>query len=230
MKTLSDLPTLNAYEKDLPSVSQIRKRISIAEPESFRMILTDLYLKAGRISESISRKTPADTTTAYGPTGNDASIEQIEGHEAIVIQVKTAKRKGKERIIALPTETEPLAKPLYNYYKSFGDEPVFPFTRQFIWVKAKELFEGFTYPIIEYKVKDGTELIEVPAHDKRFTLHAIRHLRATELVRFYHFKAEDLAAYCGWRLTTVTKATSVMERYIDLGAYTEYFPKLLKQR
>jgi hypothetical protein len=61
-------------------------------------------------------------------------------------------------------------------------------------------------------------------------LHFLRHLRATELVRFYHFKAEDLAAYCGWKLQTVSHASSVMERYVDLGAYIEYFPKLLKKR
>lgn len=219
-----------ANYSNLPGVNEVRKRISTAEPQSFRMILTDLYLKAGRISESIGEKCPADTTQVYGPIGSDASIEDIEGHEAVVIQVKTAKRKGTERIIALPVETEPLAKPLYNYYKSFGDNPVYPFTRQWVWIRAKELFEGYTYPILGYRVKNGNELIEVPAHNKRFTLHALRHLRATELVRFYHFKAEDLAAYCGWKLTTVTKATSVMERYIDLGAYLDYFPKLLKKR
>lgn len=215
----------------LPTVAQFRKKITNVEPEPIQMILTDIYLKAGRVSESISQKCRSDTTTPYGPIGTDATIEDIEGHEAVIIQVKTAKRKGIERIIALPIETEPLAKPLYNYYKSFGDNPVFPFTRQFVWVRAKEIFEGFSYPILEYKLKEPTgEIVEVPAHNKRFTLHAIRHLRATELVRFYHFKAEDLAAYCGWRLTTVTKATAVMERYIDLGAYLEYFPKLLKKR
>lgn len=231
MKTLTKNPTLNNHKNSTPEVSEVRKRITNAEPLQIRMILTDLYLKAGRISESISQKCPADTTTTYGPKGTDASIEDIEGHEAVILSVKTAKRKGIERLVALPVEIEPLAKPLYDYYKSFGDNPVFPFTRQFVWVRAKEIFDGFTYPILSYKIIDNTgELIEIPAHDKRFTLHAIRHIRATELVRFYHFKAEDLAAYCGWRLTTVTKATAVMERYIDLGAYLEYFPKLLKRR
>jgi hypothetical protein len=215
---------------EMPSVIEVRKRIAKAEPEYFRMILTDLYLKAGRISESISIKAPADTTTVYGPVGTDANIEDIEGHEAVVIQVKTAKRKGKERLIALPVETEPWAKLLYNYYRSFGDQPVFPFTRQYIWVKAKELFEGFSYEILAYSIRKDDVLEERPIHNLRATLHFLRHLRATELVRFYHFKAEDLAAYCGWKLQTVSHASSVMERYVDLGAYTEYFPKLLKKR
>jgi hypothetical protein len=215
---------------DLPKVSIVRKRIEHANPENIRMILKDIYLKAGRISESISQKCPADTTTPYGPNGTDASIETIEGHEAVVLSVRTAKRKGKERIIALPVETEPWAKPLYNYYKRFDDTPVFPCTRQTVWVHAKTIFEGFNYPILSYKIKRDGELTHVPEHSKRFTLHALRHLRATELIRFYHFKAEDLAAYCGWRLTSIGKTTSVMERYIDLSAYVDYFPKLLKQR
>lgn len=215
---------------DLPKVSEVRQRISHAKPDVIKYILMDLYLKAGRVSESVSVKAPRDTTTAYGPTGADAAIEEIDGHEAVILTVKTAKRQGKERLVALPTETEPWAKPLYNYYKSFGDESVFPVTRQYVWLHAKPFFEGFKYPIESYKKKMGTgEIQVVPGHSRTFALHALRHLRATELVRVFHFKAEDLAAYCGWRLTTVTKATSVMERYIDLGAYLEYFPKLLKK-
>lgn len=213
-----------------PSVPEARKRIIESQPEEIRMTLTDLYLKAGRISESISTKSPSDTTTVYGPVGTDATIEEIEGHEAVVLKVQTAKREGKERLIALPIETEPLAKPLYNYYRKHGDQPVFPFTRQYVWNHAKEIFNGFYYPIDRYYLRKQELKIEITAHPKRFTLHAIRHLRATELIRFYHFKAEDLAAYCGWKLGTVSKVSSVMERYIDLGAYIEYFPKLLKKR
>lgn len=214
----------------LPAVNEVRNRISKVEPEQTRMILTDVYLKAGRISESISVKCPADTTTIYGPKGTDATIEDIEGHEAIILKVRTAKRQGKERLIALPTETEPWAKPLYKYYRSFGEKDVFPVTRQQIWVQAKEIFKGFTYPIDKYYIRNGEIKETIEAHTKRFTLHALRHLRATELIRFYHFKVEDLAAYCGWKLSTVTRSTSVMERYIDLAAYVEYFPKLLKRR
>lgn len=212
-------------------VFEIRKLIDTATPEPFKYVLMDVYLKAGRICESVARKVPQDkTTTPYGPVGIDANLEDIDGHEAVVLTVHTAKRKGIERIVAVPTEFEPWAKPLYNYYKQYGNKPVFNLTRQWVWVRAKTLFEGHTYPIMSYKICKDNTLLEVPAHDKRFTLHALRHLRATELVRVFHFKAEDLAAYCGWRLTTVTKATSVMERYIDLGAYLEYFPKLLKKR
>jgi hypothetical protein len=215
----------------LPTVDEVRYRIEQAKPEPTRMILTDVYLKAGRISESISRKCPSDTTTVYGPKGTDATTEDIDGHEAVIFRVKTAKRNGKERLIALPTETEPWAKPLFEYYKQAKDKAVFPFTRQFIWTQAKEIFKGFTYPITSYKIKSEAGQLElVKEHHKRFTLHGLRHVRATELVRFYHFRAEDLAAYCGWKLSTVTKSTSVMERYIDLGAYLEYFPKLLKRR
>ena len=205
---------------------ELLQRIQNVQIESVRMALTELYLKAARSCEIVAYKCPADTTTPYGPTGNDVTIETIDNREAIVFTVHTAKRKGIERIIALPTDHEPLAKELYDYYQSKGDNYVYPFTRQWLWKKSKPVFEGIIYNIPDYKLTLDNQILEIPAHDRNAALHYPRHLRATILVRKYHFKAEDLAAYCGWRLGTVTKATSVMERYVDMGNYTEYFSKL----
>ena len=226
---MSNIAHISASKQriDLP-FKEIRQRIMNVQIEPVQMALLDLYLKAGRSCEAIAYKCPSDTTTPYGPIGNDATIEYIGGREAVILSVHTAKRDGIERIVALPTDHEPLCKVLYDYYQSKGDNYVFPFTRQWLSKKAKEakVFEGYIYPISMYKISNEGEIIEVPAHERPASLHWLRHLRATELVRKHHFKAEDLAAYCGWRLGTVTKATSVMERYIDLGSYIEYFPKL----
>jgi len=166
--------------------------------------------------------------------------------------------QGLERIVALPIKFEPWAKELYEYFKDAGTNKVFPFTRQFVSKNLGKVFEGFSCPIEYYKIirskleqyetkpyRNKNWLIEqdkktklyrallvVERHITNFTLHSLRHLRATELRRYYHFKAEDLGAYCGWTLTTVNpQMSSVMQRYQDLSMdYLEYFPKLLKQR
>jgi hypothetical protein len=71
----------------------------------------------------------------------------------------------------------------------------------------------------------------VDEHARPFSLHSLRHLRATELRKFYHFRPDELAAYCGWTLQSVEKVTSVMQRYQDLSMdYLDYFPKLLRER
>jgi len=194
------------------------------------------YLFAGRISEVVGRATKGDTmTTARGPIGTDALSQIYElgtiQEQAVVFRVKTAKRRGRERRIALPTNSnfEPWAKSLYNYFEERGDAIVFPYTRQKIWEYAKRVFEGLRYPIETYMIwKDGQLQKKVDEHFRPFRLHALRHLRATELVEYYGFNAFELATYCGWTYRTVTGMGSV-DRYLSLS-WQSYFPKLLKKR
>jgi len=200
----------------LPSVSEIRDRISKVEPEPIRYALEAIYLYAGRVSEVIGHVVPSDQTHARGPKGTDARIDEVDGHEVVLFNCYTAKRDGLLRIIALPIDYEPWAKPLFNYYLHFGPSHVFPFDRQTLWKSARDAFNGLTYQIEKYAVVDSAlqKRYEIPRHDKPFALHALRHLRASELVSFYHFNAEQLAAYAGWKFSTVTRATSVMDRYV----------------
>lgn len=213
----------------LPTVHEVRKRIEGISNESLNMTLRTAFLYAGRISEVVGKVSPSDSTVARGPRGTDASFDQIDGHDAVLFKVRTAKRKGLERVIALPTECESWALPLYEYFKEAKTQFVFPFTRQKIWRDATPFFEGFQCPIEEYKITGHNK---VERHIRAFTLHSLRHLRATELRRFYHFHVDELAAYCGWKLGSVQRGlTSVMERYQDLSAdYLDYFPKLLRKR
>jgi len=148
------------------------------------------YLFAGRISEVVGKATKGDTmTTPRGPQGVDASRQIYEvgsiGEEAVVFKVKTAKRRGRERRIALPlnSDFEPWAELLYDYFKEMGNAVVFPYTRQKMWEYAKRVFEGLSYPIETYMIwRNGELLKKVDEHFRPFRLHALRHLRATELV------------------------------------------------
>ena len=221
---------MKTLRESLPSVEDVRERIEHVQQEEIRYCLMTAYLYAGRISEVVGYASQGDTSVARGPKGNDVRFDVIDGHKTALFSVYTAKRKGQERVVALPLEFEPWALPVAEYFQKAGSNYVFPFSRQFVSRKTKKTFEGFQYPIEQYKIKQGELVKVVERHWNPFRLHALRHLRTTELVRFYHFRAEDLAAYCGWRLRTIARDISpVMERYIDLS-WQEYYPKLLRER
>jgi hypothetical protein len=70
---------------------------------------------------------------------------------------------------------------------------------------------------------------EVEEHIRPFALHALRHLRATELVEFYGFNGYNLSTYGGWTLKTVVGVSASIERYLSLS-WHNYFEKMLKRR
>jgi integrase len=221
----------------LPSPNTIRERIKKVNREDIRTCLMTTYLCAARISEVVAIKYQSDKgTTARGPKGIDTTKDVfITGSKHVpcaIFTLKTAKRGGKERKIALPLNPkyEPWTKQIYDYFQSKDKEPVFPFTRQEAWLHSKSAFEGLTYPIEFYFVKDGEVKKKIDDHIRDFRLHALRHLRATELREQYQFDGFDLASYCGWHLATIVPQISrTMERYLSLG-WSSYFPKLLKRR
>lgn len=223
----------------LNDVDEVRSRIAEVEQEEYRYCLMATYLFDARISEVVSKACPKDTTTARGPKGSDARLDSFVqlGTEipCVVFTVKTAKRRGKERYVALPLDEqyEPLAKPLYGYFLAAGTRPVFDFTRQTIWkyIKDAGTFKGLKCPIQRYIVTDKFTLEKkaVPEHDRFFRLHALRHLRASELVGFYGFDGFNLATYGGWAYRTMAQTSSIMDRYLSLS-WQSYFGKLLKIR
>jgi len=223
----------------LPNVEVVRERIESIRRRDIRNCFMATYLFAGRISEVVGRATRRDTTTARGPRGIDASREVYKignlAEPAVVFKVKTAKREGRERRIGLPinTEFEPWTETLHDYFKECEDRIVFPFTRQKIWSFANRVFEDLRYPIEKYILfteENGVTIKKVvDQHFRAFRLHALRHLRASELVEFYGFNGVDLSIYGGWTLQRGAGLSTVMARYLSLN-WQSYFPKLLKKR
>jgi len=109
-------------QSSLPEPSLIRERIATVKREDYRHCLETAYLYAGRICEVVGDSTPSDNTVAVGPRGNEVSLDIIEGHEVALFKVRTAKRGQMIRVIAVPLEFEPLARPLYDYFKSRGND------------------------------------------------------------------------------------------------------------
>lgn len=228
----------------------VRRRIGVLPKSRARYILMANYLLGCRISELISVKSPGDTTTARGGVGSDVSIVDYEQEgvsaQAVLFRLKTAKREGEPRIVALPMDPkfEPWAKELADYSISMGSEPVFPFTRQLAFKYAQKTFKGLWYKIEKYYsitdeqkeqiLKDGEkrERTLETQHLKRFGLHALRHVRSSELVEYYGFDAFDLALFGGWSMNSATSragVSSAMARYLSLR-WQGYFGKLLKRR
>jgi uncharacterized protein YbdZ (MbtH family) len=214
-----------------------RQRIARVARTDMRLCLMACYLFCARISEVVGESSPKDRTVARGPTGADVRLERYQvgdfDEEVAVFQVKTAKRGGKVRNVALPLNKtfEPWSSTLYDYFQADrGSGPVFPFTRQRAWEESKRAFAGLEYEIDRYKVwKDRMVIKSVDSHRKAMALHALRHLRATELIERHNFDPVDLSVYGGWTLQSMAGTSSAMQRYITLD-WGRYFPKLLKRR
>ena len=225
----------------LPEVETVRKRIETATKKEAKFCLMAAYLFCARASEIVGATNKYDVknnqTIARGPSGNDVKLETFEmgdiKTQAAIFTVRTAKRDGKIRKIALPLEKtyEPWAEQLYSYYREHGDDKVFPFTRQKTWEYANNTFKGLSYPIEKYNLYDPEDPKPKPvkAHLKPFRTHALRHLRATELIETFGFTGFDLSVYGGWTLRSMVGVGSAMSRYAHLD-WRRYFPKLLKKR
>jgi len=232
----------------LPGYDLVRKRIESIDYDLIRYCFMTAYIFAGRISEVVGYRTGGDThTTPRGPRGTDVKLDEYEyqgkKEEIVVFTVRTAKREGLIRNVAVPVNYEPWAKPLYDYFKGEGENLVFPINRQTAWAFANEVFKDLSYPIEKYGVftrnidgkthngKKGTITL-VPQHLRSFRLHALRHMRATELAEFFGFKGFDLATYCGWTLESTARAegvSPVISRYLSLS-WQGYIEKLFKKR
>jgi hypothetical protein len=132
-----------------PEASTIRSLILKAKPTEARFLFMVEYLACSRICELVSQKYLSDVTTSpKSLTGK--SVRQTvyrsgkEKHDVVIIEVKTAKRKGTTRYIALPLDKkyEPFTEELFDYLKQFGSDPCFPFTRQHAYLYARDAFKN----------------------------------------------------------------------------------------
>jgi hypothetical protein len=228
--------------QDLPPITKVLERIQQIRRKEIRMAVLYEYVIAGRISEVVGRSYSSDThTIARGPTGEAASQDSclIGDHQepAIVFSVNSAKRRkrssenyaeGLLRKVGLPRK-DPIASQLLDYFGEFGKDLVFPFTRQEVSqeVKRQQTFRGFSCSVEDYQIYRNGEIIAVPSHQKPYTLHSLRHQRASDLINYYGFDGFNLSAYGGWSVRNTTGVSKVMTRYIHLQ-WQAYFPKLLK--
>ncbi len=222
----------------VPSFLEVRGRIEHAGDHEFKLCLMTALELCARISEIVGVSTPGDGSFARGPRGSDAKDdwwgEGFSRQKALVIDVRTAKRKGLVRRIGLPPDFDPWVMKVAEHFWSRGDGLAFPFTRHSIseYVNENALFEGWGWPVQDYSIYEGKGIPpqKIEGHIKPFSLHSLRDVRATQLLTFYGFDGVDLAIHGGWTIqNTVAGVTSVMARYLDI--YQDWrrpFPKLMK--
>jgi hypothetical protein len=167
----------------------IRNRIEkYAEDKDLQMLFKAAYLLGAMQCEMLGKKYDTDSSThAYGPTGDDCweKPELVNNTQVntIFFRIRTARTQGKEeRTVLLPSDCEPWARQLYDYFKEKGSNPVFPFVRQDIYVKVKKS-----------KVLQGLE--KNVAKRRGLGLDSLRWIRKTELEDVYGFKEAHLEAY-----------------------------------
>ena len=238
---------------DLPTSREVRQRIESIKEEPYRNALKFAWLGLCRVSEIVGRAYSSDKgTTARGPKGSNFEITEYRRKEekipVVIFTVKTSKRSGLPRSVAYPLDTsyEPWAVELCDYFDQFkNDEFVFPFTRQKLWSVARTVFADLTYPVEEYQriieeheIKENMRIIDsdgerfvvrVEKHKNAMGTHAIRHIRAVDLMTIYSFSVQELSIIGGWTLRSMTGASGALGRYVHLD-WQSYFPKLLIKR
>lgn len=160
----------------------------------------------------------------------------------VVFKVATAKRRGRPRYCAVPLDPkyEPWTMELFKYFEDAGEEDVFSFGRQTVYRRSKKVWADLAYIIEDYSVAINSQGVitgieteretkVVDRHLRTFTTHALRHLRASDLVNYYGFTGVDLSAFGGWTLSTSMRVSRSVDRYVALD-WRAYFPKLLKPR
>jgi hypothetical protein len=177
---------------ELPSVDEVRKRIMTVEEEKIRYCLMAVYLFAGRISEVVGRKNPADDSVAGGPKGTDVKLDKYllmdREVDAVVFKVRTSKRQGRERAIALPLEEVYERACLFRNWSKMVLILLLPFRVQFELARALDASrknkkfpeEPIVHQLFCLKwfrnVVDHPSIYEVTGEDVRLGLAAIVYL------------------------------------------------------
>ena len=154
---------------------------------------------------------------------NDAiSFDRFEGHDVVVFYLKTAKRDGKIRPIALP-KNMPWVPEISDLFKDRKGK-AFPFSPKTLYRAAIECYAGFEYEIDKYFDFETKKYVD--NHKRCAATHFSRHIRAKELVTRYKFSPIQLTYYMGWKLGPNLGGSVMMDKYINLQ-WHDYVSKFL---
>lgn len=165
----------------------------------------------------------AEVVGKYAPTGKDYVLMDYEDHPVAVFMVKTAKKAGTPRAVALPLEEEyePWTRLLVKAFERGGSGNVYSMSTRKYDMYCSDAFKGLSYTILGYG--------ENKEHDRPAATHYLRHNRDMELTFVYGFTGMDSAIFLGH---TPPGLTSVQRRYLTklYLQWQSYVPKLFKKR
>lgn len=207
-----------AASRMLATPAEIRKRITALTDLFWRSFFSCAYITGARVSELVG---------TYGLTRKRIREATHQNERIVVFEILTAKRGRQTRLVAVPLNLryEPLCWAVLEHVRQFsgGDEaPLWDISRFTAVKKAREVFAGLEYMIEPYW-REGKK---IPRHARACGLHALRHIRATELVEHYGFDMMDVAIFMGWDLSRF--GPSVATRYLYLQ-WPRYIGKLFRE-
>lgn len=179
--------------------------------EIFKMALKYIYLVAGRLAEVYGE---------HAPRVNDVFIHKIEGEDAVIFLVKTARRKGNSRVIAIPRVSDPWAVELYDFFIASSNENPFDIghvvdtSRKYLQNRSSELFDSLGHVmrrasysriekkdasdrVIDEESREGKMwyLIEYPNrerlwHDEKVLKNSYREIEQPKKFRIKHLREQ----------------------------------------
>jgi len=176
------------------TIHEVQEKIGqVPDPETRRTL--DFQLKTGcRISEAVGK---------YAVRKEDLIITKWKEKEVALVQLHTAKHKGRPRILAYPTEKAQDIIALFERAKPQGK--VFRYGEDKIQKDCQRFFKGIDYLIEPYGNRKETDrfgnslkVTFKEEHDRQASTHALRHFRYTELRIIYGFSDTDTDIWFGW--------------------------------
>lgn len=189
------------------SIEQVNQRIESIKEKKIRNIAKFQLLTACRISEAVGK---------YAIKKDDMAFTEYKGSKLVLFKLKTAKRDGVERIIALPLQSKWIPE-LVEYFQKTKRKIVFDYSPRSVERHFSEAFKGLTYSIERYSPQ---KKVNVARHENQISTHGLRHLRLSELINHYGFDDIDLSIYAGWKMK------GMASRYVT-GQWGRYVDKLL---
>ena len=197
------------FHGDLMSLQEVRSRIENMKNDKLRIIAKFQLLTACRVSEAVGK---------YAVRKDDLVFTNYKGNELALFNLRTAKRQGTLRTIALPVNQVWLDE-IVEYFKNSRGKKVFKYGESSVTHLLANEFNGLKYFIERYTLKPN--YIAIPRHEREMRSHALRHLRLSELVNVYGFDYLDLATFAGWKMA------GMASRYVTM-AWGRYIDKFLK--
>lgn len=185
----SNYQTIVQRVKEIPDWNLIRKLIDDIDNYNIKNILRISYLYSTRIQELV-RKTSSETSI----TGNDFYQTIIDGKEALVLQIPTARLGGKPRRVAIPLNPkyEKWSKEILRFSEERANDFLYPNVARVLQYDVKKYIVDLEWPSTGYKRRKEKEKNRV-----NVTIKHLPEIREWELGLCHDFNEYDFSNFLG---------------------------------
>jgi len=198
---------MQASEKKVPDWKTVRDTIDKIEDIESKNILRVSYLFGTSIQELVRGQTRKITIT-----GNDFFTEPIEGEEALILKIPTARRGYKPRYVAAPLnpKCEPWSEKILSYSEEKANQLFYrKVNREIQYDIQRKYFFDYEWPPTWYEGKKDMHVNRIPFRPKHLS-----EIREWELGLCHNFTEFDCKHFFG--------------KYYN-SDYNVYFKKLLNK-